>query len=92
MRKFAREYIEKYPSVKKIYDAITGSRRMGSEITVSNYVNGISKFVCYLGYSDPETALREIQEGKVNAGAKADLFIDYALDQLKKSHSTVRTY
>ena len=26
-------------------DAITGSRRMGSEKTVSNYINGIAQFI-----------------------------------------------
>ena len=45
MRRFAVEYIEKYPSVKKIYDSITGSRRMGTDKTVSNYINGIIPFV-----------------------------------------------
>jgi len=92
MRKFPREYIAKYPSVQKIYDSIAGSRRMGSEITVSNYVNAIAKFTKYLGFSDPETALSSMLEGKVDAGAKANSFIDYALDELGKSHSTVRTY
>jgi len=92
MRKFPREYMAKYPSVQKIYDSVAGSRRMGSEITVSNYVNAIAKFTSYLGFSDPETALKSMLEGKVDAGAKADSFIDYALDELGKSHSTVRTY
>ena len=92
MRKFAREYVENYPSVKKIYDAITGSRRMGSEKTVSNYINGIAKFTKYLGFSDPETALTAMLEGKVDAGAKIDFFIDYALDKLGRSHTSVRLY
>lgn len=92
MRKFPREYMAKYPSVQKIYDAVAGSRRMGSEITVSNYVNAVAKFTKYLGFSDPETALQAMLDGKVNAGEKTDSFIDYALDELGKSHSTVRTY
>ena len=50
MRKFVREYIANYPSVNKIYDAIAGSRRMGSEITVSNYVRAVAKFTEYLGF------------------------------------------
>ena len=91
MRKFAREYLN-YPSVKKIYDAITGSRRMGSEKTVSNYINGIAKFTKYLGFLDPETALKSMLEGKVDAEAKIDSFIDYALDKLGRSHTSVRLY
>ena len=31
-------------------------------------------------------------KGEVDAGAKVDSFIDYALDELKMSHSTVRGY
>jgi hypothetical protein len=92
MRKFPREYMAKYPSVLKIYDSVAGLRRMGSEITVSNYINAVAKFTKYLGFSDPETALSSMLEGKIDAGAKVDSFIDYALDELGKSHSTVRTY
>jgi hypothetical protein len=33
MRKFAREYMEKYLSIKKVYTAIAGNRRRGSETT-----------------------------------------------------------
>lgn len=92
MRKHPREMIEKYPSVAKIYDAIAGSRRLGSEGTVENYVNYVSLFTKFLGFSDPETALKAMQSGKVNAGEKIDAFIGYALDDLGKSHSTVRNY
>jgi integrase len=92
MRKYPREMIEKYPSVAKIYDAIAGSRRLGSEGTVANYVNYVAKFVKFLGYADPEKALEAMLSGKVNAGEKVDAFIGYALDDLGKSHSTVRNY
>ena len=92
MRKFPREYMQKYPSVAKIYDAIAGSRRLGSEGTVENYVNYVAKFVKFLGFSNPEKALADMQSGKVNAGEKMDAFIGYALDELGKSHSTVRNY
>jgi integrase len=92
MRKFSREYLAKYPSVTKIYDAIAGSRRMGSEVTVEHYVSAVAKFVKYIGFSDPETALKAMQNGEVDAAAKVDSFIDYALDELQKSHSTVRNY
>ena len=84
--------IKKYPSVKKIYDAIAGSRRLGSEGTVENYVNYVNLFTKYLGFNDPEAALKAMQKGKVDAGEKIDAFIGYALDEKGKSHSTVRNY
>lgn len=92
MRKFAREYIDNNPSVKKIYDAITGSRRMGSEHTVCNYINGINAFTNYLKLPDPEVALKAMLEGKIDATAKVDSFIDYLLDVKKNSHKTSRLY
>lgn len=92
MRKFQREYIAKYPSVAKIRDAIAGSRRMGSLITVENYINGVAKFTKYAGFSNPEKLLESMQKGEVSAGAKVDAFIDHALDELGVSHSTTRSY
>ncbi len=92
MRKFAREAITKYPSFARINEAIAGSRRKGSEITVEHYITAATKFANYLGFSDPELALKAIKDGKVNAGEKVDAFIDYALDDLGKSHSTVLNY
>ena len=79
MRKFPREYMEKYPSVKKVYDVIAGPRRLGSERTTENYINYVAKFVKYLGCGDPETALQAMISGQINAGEKVDKFIDYAL-------------
>lgn len=84
--------MQKYPSVAKIYDAIAGSRRLGSEGTVEKYVNYVAKFVKFLGFNDPETALKAMQSGIVNAGEKVDAFIGYALDDLGDAHSTVRNY
>jgi integrase len=92
MRKFPREYMEKYPSVKKVYDAIAGPRRLGSERTTENYINYVAKFVDYLGFKDPETALQAMLSGQVNAGEKIDKFIDYALEKLDKAHNSVRGY
>lgn len=92
MRKFAVEYLEKYPSVKKINDAITGSRRMGSEKTVINYINGILSFTDYLKIPNPEIALKAMLDGEIDAGAKVDSYIDCALDEKGKSHKTVRLY
>ena len=54
LRKFPREYMEKYPSAKKVYDAIAGPRRLGSKRTTENYINYVAIFVDYLGVSDPK--------------------------------------
>ena len=88
----AQEYMQKYPSVAKIYEAIASSRRLCSEGTVENYINYVAKFVKFLGYVDPEKALEVMLSGKVNAGEKIDPLIGYALYDLGKSHSTVRNY
>jgi len=97
MRKFAREYKETYPSIARLYESIAGNRRMGSETTVTAYINAIAKFVQYLGFSNPEVALEAMQKGKVNAGEKADSFIDFALKDkveggLGLSYATVRSH
>lgn len=65
---------------------------MGSDKTVANYINGISRFVKYIDCSDPETALQALKENKINAREKVDSFIDYALDDLKRSHKSVRLF
>ena len=54
MHKFAREYVDNYLSIKRVYDAIAGSRRMGSEVSVSVYVSAIMKFIKYLNYLIPK--------------------------------------
>ena len=54
----------------------------------------------YHRLSDPEIALKAMLEGKVDAEAKVDSFIDYALDEMKRSdtdklgrsHKSVRLY
>jgi hypothetical protein len=85
--------MQKYPSVKKVYTAIAGNRRRGSEITAEHYINAISFFVKYIGYEDPEAALVDMASGKVNAQDKFDAFIDYALDEMpnKKNPRTKNT-
>ena len=90
MRRFQREYVAKYPSVARIQEAVAGSRRMGSDATVEHYVSAVARFTKYVGFPDPETLLKAMQSGKVDAQAKADGFIDYALEGA--SHSTVRNY
>jgi integrase len=101
MRKFAREYMEKYPSVRKVYTAIAGNRRRGSEITAEHYINAISFFVNYVGFEDAESALVALQSGEVDAQKSIDGFIDFALDEMPnkqggkgkgRSHNTVRNY
>jgi len=88
MRKAAREWIEKYSSISKVHEAITGPRRMGRPGTVENYVKGVQKFVAFVGCSDPEVALSKFQSGELNASQKVDQYIDFALK--KYAHKTVR--
>ena len=90
MRKFAREWVKNYPSISKIYDAIAGPRRMGSEETVVNYVKAVRKFCKFLGVEDPEELLRKLQSGEVDAGKKVDAYIDYALTEEKFAHGHTR--
>jgi integrase len=92
LRKYAREWVQSYPSIAKIHEAIAGVRRMGSEGTVETYIKGIKVFVEYLGFSDPETALQSIRKGEVNAEEKVDTFIDYALVEQAKAHNHVRNH
>jgi hypothetical protein len=61
--------MEKYPSVKKVYTAIAGNRRRGSEITSEHYINAISFFVEYIKCSDPEVALQEMHSGNIDAAS-----------------------
>jgi len=88
MRKAVKEWINAYPSVAKLHEAIAGLRRLGSLGTVQNYVKGVQKFVAFLGFEDPETALAKTKSGEIDAGAKVDQYIDYALK--KYAHQTVR--
>jgi integrase len=92
IRKLQREYIEQNPSVAKIKTAIAGNRRMGSFQTVEHYVTGVIRFVNFVKQSNAETTLQAIHKGELDAGAKVDEFIDYALDELGNSHATVKTY
>lgn len=90
MRKYQREWIERYPSIARVNEAIAGPRKMGSETSVENYVKAIKKFVTYLGFSDPETALQKLLSGEVDAAEKADQFIDSMLKNY--AHMTVRNF
>jgi hypothetical protein len=90
MRKFAREWVKKYPSIAKIYDALAGPRRTGSEGSVVNYVKAITKFCKFNDIADPETLLQKLQNGDVNPGKSVDAYIDYALTEEKLAHGYVR--
>lgn len=90
MRWYARIWVEKYPSIAKIHEAIAGPRRLGSARSVENYVKAVKKFVEFLGLKDPEAGLRKLQSGEISAAAKVDQFIDYALE--KYAHKTVRGF
>jgi integrase len=90
MRKFVREWVEKYPSIARMKEAIAGQRRMGSEGTVTNYVKAVRKLCGYLAVEDPETLLQKFKSGELDARASVDRYIDYALEDLKYAHGHVR--
>ena len=90
MRKYARDWIQKYSSIAKINVAIAGPRRLGSENSVENYVKAVRKFIDFLGLEDPETALKKFQNKELDPGKKVDQFIDHALE--KYTHQTVRGF
>jgi len=64
MRRFARERVQKYPSVAKVYEAVAGPRIMGSEETVVSYVKAARKFCRFNGLEDPEALLQKFQSGQ----------------------------
>jgi integrase len=90
MRKFAREWVQNYPSISKMYDAIAGPRRMGSEETVVNYIKAVRKFCKFNSIENPEELLQKIQNGDVDPRKKVDAYIDYALTEEKFAHGYVR--
>jgi integrase len=90
MRRFVREWVEKYPSIARLSEAITGKRRMGSEGTVTNYVKAVRKFCVFLEVSDPEVLLKKLLSGELDPRAKVDSYIDYALTEKKFAHGHVR--
>jgi len=94
LRRFAKEAIETYPSIARMSQSITGRRRMGSPATVNGYIQGIDRFLEFIGYGDPETALEAIVAGRVDVEDEMDRqdtgFIDVMLD--KYANKTVHTY
>lgn len=83
LRKNVREFIEKYPSVKKVALSVVGRRRRGSPATVSGYVFGIQRLSAYLGL-DPEAIIQQTREGRLNLTSRINAevtgFIDSSLN------------
>jgi integrase len=94
LRRGAREWIQSYPSIKKMAYSIVGRRRRGSPATVNGYITGIMRYLEYMGFSDPEEALGKIKGsgfdpvGSINAEGTG--FIDAMLR--KYANKTVHTY
>jgi hypothetical protein len=38
---YAREWVERYPSIAGLYQAIAGPRRVGSEKAAENYIKAV---------------------------------------------------
>jgi integrase len=66
LRRGARLYIEAHPSVKRMAYSIVGRRRQGSPATVNGYIQGIQKFLKFIGENSPEEALDKIKRGEVD--------------------------
>lgn len=89
MRRVAREWL-KYPSIEKMYKTITGKRRLGSEATVEYYINGVRRFVKFLGLKDPEEALATIRNNGIDVQETVDKFIDWLLERY--AHKSARGF
>jgi integrase len=87
MRKSSKEWIEKYPSIARLNEAIAGPRKMGSPGTVDLYVLGVKAFIQFLGLTDPETALENFRTGRSDATLQIDRYIDCFLKA--HAHKTV---
>ena len=60
-------------------------------MTVEKYVESVGYFVKFIGFKSPENAPEAMLKGEVDAGEKIDAFIDYALEEIGRSHSSVRS-
>jgi len=89
IRRYIKEWIQKYPSIRVLSENITSRRRMGSEGTVQSYIIGIRRFIRFLGLEDPEVALAKFRNGELDASKMIDEFIDWSLDK-GYAHKTVR--
>ena len=95
LRRYGREWVASYPSIKRMALSIVGSTPRGSPATVNNYVQGIRKFTKHLAFEDPESALREIKAGNVDVADALNRqhsgFIDVMLES-DYSKETVNIY
>lgn len=94
LRKGSRDWIEWYPSVRKMALSIVGRRRMGSPATVNGYVGGLKRFTEFLGEGDPEVVLEKILGGEIDpfqvVNEEGSGFIDTMLET--RANRTVHTY
>jgi len=90
LRRAPRLWIERYRSIRRMFDVITSPRRMGSPGTAEVYIHGVRRFIKFLGCGDPDVALEKIRNGEVDGVREVDRFIDYALES--NAHKTVRNY
>lgn len=87
MRRSSKEWIEKYPSIARMNEAIAGPRRMRSPETVDLYILGVKAFIQFLGVADPEVALEDFRAGRLDATLQIDKYIDSFLKA--HAHQTV---
>ena len=87
IRKAQRDWIENYPSVKKLAYSIIGRRRRGSPATVNAYIVGVKQFTDFTGYDDPETLLEDIQQGVIDAVKIIDEPVNGFIDTLLENYA-----
>ena len=94
IRRGVREWIDRFPSVRRLALAVVGRRRRGSPCTVSLYVLAVKRFVEWAGYEGPEELLEDIRAGVVDVvellDRPGDGFIDSMLREL--APKTVNSY
>ncbi|MFB0543731.1 MAG: hypothetical protein ACETVR_03010 [Candidatus Bathyarchaeia archaeon] len=54
LRRFGKEWIKRYPSIKKMALSVVNRRKRGSPATVNGYIQGVRRFIDYLDIGDPE--------------------------------------
>jgi len=96
VRKATRNWIDEYPSIRRLALSIVGRRRRGSPATVNAYCVGIRQFVEFAGYTDPESLLADIKDGALDPVTLIDKpevgFIDTLLERYANKTAHVRLY
>jgi len=77
-----REWIDRFPSVRRLALAVVGRRRRGSPSTVALYVLAVKRFVEWAGYDGPEELLEDIRAGEVDVVELLDRTGDGFIDSL----------